>query len=176
MAQAVSFGHTRLAIIDLTDRAAQPMRSRTHPTWLTFNGEVYNFRDVRRELEACGRVFHSDSDTEVILQGYEQWGERVLDRLRGMFAFAIWDGAAQRLFLARDRMGIKPLYVFQGHDVVLFASEVRALLASGLVPRRLDAAALDQFLAYQTVPTPRTLIDRVRMLRPGTYATMAPGR
>ncbi|MGE5835070.1 MAG: asparagine synthase (glutamine-hydrolyzing) [Acidobacteriota bacterium] len=167
-------GHRRLSIIDLTDRASQPMKSPRVPVWLTYNGEIYNFRDVRRDLEARGRTFQSDSDTEVILQGFEEWGPAVVDRLRGMFAFAIWDGAAGRLWLARDRLGIKPLYVYRGNGYFLFASEVRAMLASGLVPRRLDRFALDQFLAYQSVPEPLTLVRDVRMLAPGHVLGVGP--
>src|SRR5215510_15009528 len=98
----VVFGHRRLAIIDLSERAAQPMASPRQPIWLTFNGEIYNFQVLRRELESAGRRFHSDSDTEVILQGYEQWGERVIDRLEGMFGLAIWDAARRELLIARD--------------------------------------------------------------------------
>jgi asparagine synthase (glutamine-hydrolysing) len=162
-----ALGHRRLAIIDLSDRAAQPMKSASAPIWVTFNGEIYNFADVRRDLEAEGRRFTSQSDTEVILQGYETWGEAVIDRLRGMFAFAIYDGVARRLLLARDRLGVKPLYVFAGTGLLLFASEVRSLLASGIVPRRLDPIALDHYLAYQTAPTPRTLVAGVRLLSPG---------
>ncbi len=161
-------GHRRLAIIDLSDRAAQPMRNESGGLWLTFNGEIYNFKDVRRELESHGRRFRSDSDTEVVLQGYEQWGDRIVDRLRGMFAFAIWDGRINTLLLVRDRLGIKPLYVHRTAKHVLFASEIRALLASGLVPRRLDLVGLDQFLSYQTVASPRTLISGVEMVAPAT--------
>jgi asparagine synthase (glutamine-hydrolysing) len=162
-----ALGHRRLAIIDVSLRAAQPMKSASAPIWITFNGEIYNFGDVRRDLEAMGRRFVSQSDTEVVLQGYEVWGEAVLDRLRGMFAFAIYDGTARRLLLARDRLGVKPLYVFTGPGVLLFASEVRSLLASGIVRRRLDHIALDHYLAYQTAPTPRTLVAGVRLLAPG---------
>ncbi len=161
-------GHRRLAIIDLSDRAAQPMASPRQPLWLTFNGEIYNFRSIRSQLEGLGRRFHSDSDTEVILQGYEQWGEAVVERLRGMFAFALWDAANERLFVARDRLGIKPLYLYRTADGVLFASEIRALLASGLVAKSLDRVALAQYLAHQTVPAPRTLIDGVRAMLPGS--------
>ena len=168
------FGHRRLAIIDLSDRAAQPMVDATGAVVLTFNGEIYNFQRVRKELEAEGRRFKSDSDGEVILQGYEQWGDRIVDRLRGMFAFAIWDGRAGRLLLARDRMGIKPLYIYNTGGAVLFASEMRALTASGLVPRRLDPIALDQFLAYQTVAPPRTLIAGIEMLGAGTCRVISP--
>jgi asparagine synthase (glutamine-hydrolysing) len=166
-APAAILGHRRLSIIDLSDRARQPMESPRGPIWLTYNGEIYNYRDIRRELESCGRVFRSNSDTEVILQGYEEWGGAIVERLRGMFAFALWDGAVQRLWLARDRLGIKPLYLYRGNGYLLFASEVRALLASNLVPRTLDRTALDQFLAYQSVPEPRTLVRDVRMIAPG---------
>jgi asparagine synthase (glutamine-hydrolysing) len=160
-------GHRRLAIIDLTDRAAQPMASERQPIWITFNGEIYNFKAIRADLEGLGRRFRSDSDTEVVLQGYEQWGEGVVERLRGMFAFAIWDAHNQRLFVARDRLGIKPLYLYRARDAVLFASEIRALLASGLVPKSLDRIALGQYLAHQTVPAPRTLVEGVRAMLPG---------
>jgi asparagine synthase (glutamine-hydrolysing) len=169
---SVTFGHTRLAILDLSERGAQPMRSERVPVWITFNGEVYNFESIRRELESCGRRFQSQSDTEVILQAYEQWGEAVLDRLQGMFALAIWDGQRRQLLLARDRVGIKPLYLYRTEGGLLFASEIRALLASGLVPRRLDPVAVDQYLAYQTVPTPRTLVQHVRMIEPGHSVTV----
>lgn len=167
--QAV-FGHARLSIIDLSERGGQPMASGRRPVWVTYNGEIYNFAEVRRALEGTGRVFASESDTEVLLQGYEEWGTGVIDRLRGMFAFAIWDGASNQLLLARDRLGIKPLYVYRDHRGLVFASEVRALLASRLVPRRLDAIAVDQYLAYQSVPAPRTLVESVTMVRPGWLA------
>jgi asparagine synthase (glutamine-hydrolysing) len=169
---AVAIGHRRLAVIDLSDRAAQPMRSADQPIWITFNGEVFNFAAVRRRLESCGRRFHSDSDTEVVLQGYEHWGLEVVDHLQGMFAFAIWDDVARRLVLARDRLGIKPLYVYRGLDFVLFASEVRALLRSGLVPPVLDQESTVDFLAYQTAPTPRTLVAGVNLIKPGHLVTV----
>jgi asparagine synthase (glutamine-hydrolysing) len=163
----VVLGHTRLAILDLSERGRQPMKSASAPVWITFNGEIYNFKSLRRELEARGRVFRSDTDTEVILQGYEEWGARVVDRLRGMFAFAIWDGCAGELLLARDRLGIKPLYCYQDSRGVIFASEIRALLAAGLVSREIDRVAVSHFLAYQAVPPPRTLISQVRAQPPG---------
>ena len=168
------FGHRRLAIIDLSERGAQPMIGPTGAV-LTFNGEVYNFKALRHDLESLGCRFRSDSDTEVVLQGYEQWGPRVVDRLQGMFAFAIWDTARRTLLLARDRLGIKPLYVCRTAGALLFASEIRSILASGLIDRRLDLAALDQYLAYQTVPSPRTLVAGVGTLGPGEYAIAAAG-
>src|SRR4030095_11531103 len=107
----VAFGHRRLSIIDLSDRAAQPMSAAEEPVTVTYNGEIYNFRELRRELEAYGRCFRSQSDTEVLLPGYLQWGVDVVSRLRGMFAFAIWDARTGTLVLGRDRLGIKPLYI-----------------------------------------------------------------
>ena len=160
-------GHRRLAIIDLTDRAAQPMTSPSGVT-LTFNGEIYNFKEIRRELESYGRRFRSDSDTEVVLQGYEQWGEAIVNRLRGMYAFAIWDPRLEVILLARDRLGIKPLYLHRTSRHLLFASEVRSLLASGLLPRQIDLVAVDQFLAFQSVAPPRTLVRGVEMMPPAT--------
>ena len=121
-------GHRRLAIIDLSERGAQPMKSEATRLWGTYNGEIYNFRQVRNELERIGRRFSSGSDTEVLLQGYEEWGIRVVDRLRGMFAFGLWDGELDKLLLVRDRLGIKPLYVHRTVRYLLFASEIRALL------------------------------------------------
>ena len=169
------FGHRRLAIIDLSERARQPMARPERGLWLTCNGEIYNYGALRRELEAMGRVFASDSDTEVVLQGYDEWGRGVVDRLDGMFAFAIWDDEARELVLVRDRLGIKPLYVADTSTHLLFASEVRALLASGLVNRDIDPVGLSQYLAYQTVPAPRTLVRGVRMLLPGHVTVARPG-
>ena len=167
----VVFGHTRLAIIDLSDRGAQPMCNEAGSVWISFNGEIYNYRELRHQISTHGHVFTSDSDTEVILRGYELWGEAIFPRLDGMFAIALWDARDRRLRLVRDRFGIKPLYLHR-RGGILFASEIRALLASGLVPRRLDPVALDQFLAYQTVPSPRTLVRDVEMLPPGTIVSV----
>jgi asparagine synthase (glutamine-hydrolysing) len=179
----VVLGHTRLAIIDVSDAGAQPMGLResepASPTrtedrpYVTYNGETYNFLELKSELERGGARFESRSDTEVLLRGYEAWGIDVVSRLRGMFAFGLWDPARRRLLLARDRFGIKPLYYFAGNGYLLFGSEVRALLATGLVPRRLDATAVWQYLGYQSIPAPRTLVEGVRMLEPGNWITVA---
>ncbi|MGC4080850.1 MAG: hypothetical protein QM736_01705 [Vicinamibacterales bacterium] len=136
-------GHTRLAIIDLSADGAQPMGLGHGGPWVTFNGEIYNYAALRSELEKSA-TFHSHSDTETLLHGYDQWDRGVLARLRGMFACAIWDPRRERLLLARDRLGIKPLYIHQGDGFFLFASEVRALLASGLVPRQINLTSLWQ--------------------------------
>jgi asparagine synthase (glutamine-hydrolysing) len=136
-------GHRRLAILDLSPQAAQPMSDPTNRYWIVFNGEIYNFAEIRRELEARGVVFHTDhSDTEVLLLAYIQWGEHCLARLRGMFAFAVLDLQEKCLFLARDRLGKKPLYYRVAADGLSFASELKAILADPRVPRQLEVSAL----------------------------------
>jgi asparagine synthase (glutamine-hydrolysing) len=135
--------------------------------WLVFNGEIFNFQQVRGELQKLGHRFTSTGDTEVLLKAYGEWGEACLDRFAGMFAFALWDARRERLFLARDRLGVKPLYYYASPGLFLFGSEIRALLASGLVPRRLDMTGLASYLAFGAVQDPFTIIEGVRSLSPG---------
>jgi asparagine synthase (glutamine-hydrolysing) len=142
--------------------------------WITCNGEVYNYRELRQVLSPSPTAWTSRTDTEVVLRAYARWGKDCLDHLDGMFAFAIWDAQQQLLFLARDRLGIKPLYYYVGDGFFLFASEVRALLTSGLIPQRLDPVALWQYLTYQSIPAPRTLLDGIRALPPGSWLTVDP--
>ena len=139
-----AFAHRRLAIIDLSERGRQPMIDPDSGNVLCFNGEIYNFRALRRELELSGQRFESNTDTEVILKAYAAWGDGCVSRLRGMFAFALWDASRKRVLLARDRVGVKPLYLAEvsrpgGGRALAFASEVRALLDSGLVERIREA-------------------------------------
>ncbi len=172
----VAMGNTRLAILDPSPAGHQPMRDPATGDWITYNGEVYNYRELRGTLVPDPGGWRSQTDSEVVLRAYARWGSECLEHLRGMFAFAIWDARRRALFLARDRLGIKPLYYYAGDGFFLFASEVRALLASGLVPRRLDGVALWEYLAYQSVPAPRTLIEGVRALPPGSWLTVeSPG-
>lgn len=164
----VGLGHRRLAIIDLAT-GTQPMSSGDGSTWISYNGEVYNFRELRRELEALGHRFRTSSDTEVVLVAYEEWGTECLGRLRGMFAFAIWDGHRRRMFLARDRVGIKPLvYAWDGR-CLRFASELKALLTDPVVPRELDRDALAEYFTYHYVSSPRTIFRGIRKLPPASY-------
>jgi asparagine synthase (glutamine-hydrolysing) len=165
----VCLGNRRLSILDLSPAGHQPMHDPATGNWIAYNGEVYNFRDVRARLEREGVEFSSQSDTEVILKAYGRWGEECLHEFRGMFAFAIWDEPRQRLFVARDRLGIKPLYYFAGGGRLLFASEVRALLKSGLVPRRLSPTGFSNYLTFGSVYDPATLIEGVKSLLPGHY-------
>lgn len=173
---AVVFGHTRLSILDLSAAGHQPMSGgEGERLQITFNGEIYNFRELREELGTTGGQWRTQTDTEVILRAYERWGETSFARLRGMFAFAIWDESSRRLVLARDRFGIKPLYYFQDDDRLVFASEVRALLSSGLVPREVCREGLASYLSYGAVEAPLSIIKGVRMLRPGHSLTVSCG-
>jgi asparagine synthase (glutamine-hydrolysing) len=171
----IGLGHRRLAILDLSPLGHQPMQDPLTGNWIVYNGEIYNFRDVRKELEQTGAGFFSQSDTEVLLKAYARWGEKCLTKFRGMFAFALWDAHRHRLFLARDPMGIKPLYYAQAGPYFLFASEVRTLLGTGLLPRRVDHAGLINFLTYGSAYDPITLLEGVRSLPPGHTLTWEGG-
>lgn len=163
----VGLGHTRLAIIDLTG-GRQPIESADKRFVIVFNGELYNFRSLRKQLENLGHRFHTSSDTEVILEAYIQWGEACLQRFRGMFALAIYDTQARELFLARDRTGIKPLYYHWGPCGFLFGSEIKSILRVPVVPRRLDYRALADFLVLGYPLAPKTMFLDVSELEPGT--------
>jgi asparagine synthase (glutamine-hydrolysing) len=166
----IGLGNTRLAILDLSSAGHQPMPNADGNIVIAYNGEVYNFANLRAELCAAGHTFRSNADTEVLIHGYEEWGIGLLERLRGMFAFALWDSREQRLMLARDHVGIKPLYYWRNGRELLFASEVRALLASGRVPRRLALRGLNGYLALGSVQDPDTLVEGVQSLPSGHYA------
>ncbi len=171
----IGLGNRRLAILDLSPLAHQPMHDPETGNWIVYNGEIYNFRDVRKELEQSGTRFVSHSDTEVLLKAYARWGEQCLAKFRGMFAFAIWDEHQHRLFLARDPMGIKPLYYVEAGRYFLFASEVRTLLGTGLVPRTVDHAGLINYLTFGSAYDPLTLLQGVRALPPGHTLTWENG-
>jgi asparagine synthase (glutamine-hydrolysing) len=177
-ANAVAFAHLRLAIIDLSDDARQPMTDPHNGNVLIFNGEIYNYKVLRRELEGLGHRFRTQSDTEVILRSYAQWGRGGVSRLRGMFTLAVRDAKSGRVLLARDRMGIKPLYWVRvarnGGHVILFASELRTLLDTGLVPRRIDRTGLASYLWNGFVVGPGTFIEGISLLPAGTSAVVDP--
>jgi asparagine synthase (glutamine-hydrolysing) len=171
----IGLGHRRLAIIDPVG-GVQPMHVDSGLT-LIFNGEIYNFREVRAELEAAGCSFRTDSDTEVVLQAYDHWGDKMLGRLRGMFAFALWDEANQRLLLARDRFGKKPLFFYdRGDGDIYFASEIKAFKEVPGFETRVNTDAVWHYFSYRYVPAPATLYQGVRKLMPGTYAVWQNGR
>jgi asparagine synthase (glutamine-hydrolysing) len=174
-ARRVGLAHRRLSIVDLTAAGAQPMATEDGLLQLVYNGEIYNHLEVRRELEARGHRFRSRCDTEVILRGYREWGEKLLDRLIGMFAFAIWDAASRRLFLARDRIGIKPLYYGEVGGEFLFASEIKALLADPAVPRAIDPTAAYHYLTFLVPPAPLTMFQGIFKLPAGCFMEVTPG-
>jgi asparagine synthase (glutamine-hydrolysing) len=163
----IGLGHRRLAILDPSPRGHQPMQTANGRFVLVFNGTIYNFRELRTELEAHGHVFHSDCDTEVVLEAYARWGERCVERFNGMFAIAVWDTAERRLFLARDRYGIKPLYYAQVGSTLLFGSEIKSLLRHPALRARVDVPALHEYFTFQNIFTDRTLFAGVRLLPPG---------
>lgn len=164
---AVGLGHRRLSIIDLSE-GQQPMASAGGDTWLVYNGEIYNFRELRTELEACGRTFRTHSDTEVILHAWAVWGEDCVSHLRGMFAFVLWDRGQQVLFAARDRLGVKPLYYSVLNDGrLLLASELKGLTCHPELDRSVDYQAVEDYLAFGYVPEPRSIYRRVAKLSPG---------
>ena len=164
---SLRLGARRLAIQDLSLAGHQPMKDPATGSWLVFNGEIFNFQELRQQLEALGHQFRSNGDTEVLLAGYREWGEDCIQRLRGMFAFALWDPARQTLLVVRDRLGVKPLYYAALPGRFVFASELRAVLASGLVVRRLDVTGLDTFLKFGAVQEPSTMVRGVRLLPAG---------
>lgn len=167
--KSVTLGHRRLAILDLSPSGRQPMTSADGRFALVFNGEIYNYRELRSRLNY---PFQSCSDSEVLLAAWQHWGPRCLTELVGMYAFAVWDRHDACLHLVRDRLGVKPLYYYKSEGYLLFSSEIRAILASGLVPRRMDRDALVDYLRYQCVHQPGTIVDGVRMLEPATHVVV----
>lgn len=174
-ASQVGLAHRRLAIIDLAT-GSQPMVHQSAGVTLVYNGEIYNFDLLRVELEGRGHRFRTKSDTEVLLNAYVEWGPDCVSRLRGMFAFAIWDHPRDRLLLARDQFGKKPLYIHEGRDRLLFGSEIKALLAFGDMRPTLDRPSVADYLFYRYVPAPHTLFAGIRKLMPGSYALWEHGR
>ncbi len=172
----IGLGSRRLAILDLSPLGHQPMQDEETGNWIVYNGEIYNFSELRARLQDEGARFVSRSDTEVLLKAYGRWGEKCLGQLRGMFAFAIWDAKRARLLLGRDPMGIKPLYYCSTGQYFLFASELRTLLGTGLIPRRLDPAGLVNYLNFGSVYDPITMIAGVSALEAGHYTVWENGR
>ena len=170
----VGLGHRRLSIIDIST-GHQPMTNEDQTIWITYNGEIYNFLDLKKELISKGHRFQTDSDTEVIIHGYEEWGEDCVKRLRGMFAFAIWDEKKQSIFLARDRIGIKPLYYYADQSRLVFGSEMKAILEYPDIKRELDPEALYDYLCLLYIPAPKSIFKRIYKLLPGHTLTVKSG-
>jgi asparagine synthase (glutamine-hydrolysing) len=172
--EGIALGQRRLSIIDLSSAGHQPMSSVDGNLVLVFNGEIYNYQELKQEFKEY--PFQTKTDTEVILAAYQRWGKDCVKHFNGMFAFAIWDKNVRELLIFRDRLGIKPLYYYQHEGYMLFTSEVRALLKSGLVPKKLNRASLTDYLRYQTVHAPDTIVAGIQMLLPGHYLRVKEGR
>jgi asparagine synthase (glutamine-hydrolysing) len=171
----IGFGHRRLAIIDLSPRAHQPMQSEDGDLVLVYNGEIYNHQELRVELESLGHLFRSRSDTEVLLHAFRQWGPQCLDRLNGMFAFAVWDRRTQSLFLARDRYGIKPLYYWVSGETFVFGSEIKSILQHPDVTANVELQALNEYFSFQNVFSDLTLFRGIRLLPPAHALSLTLG-
>jgi asparagine synthase (glutamine-hydrolysing) len=172
----VVLGNTRLSILDLSSAGHQPMSNEDGTIWVAYNGEIYNFRELRAELEADGHQFHSRSDTEILPHLYEKYGAAMAQKLNGMFAFAVWDTRSRKLSMFRDRMGIKPLYYAQRGERLYFASEVKCLLACPEIEPELDPVSLQEYLAFLYVPNPRTMFKDLYKLPPASVLTWSEGR
>src|SRR3954468_15259154 len=173
--QGLAFGHRRLSILDLSPNSQQPMIDSELGLGIVFNGCIYNFREIRRELQERGYRFFSDGDNEVILKSYHAWGPRCVERFKGMFAFALWERATGRVILVRDRLGIKPLYYTDTPTSFRFASTLPALLAAGGVDTSLDPVGLHHYFSFHAaVPAPNTVLRGVKKLEPATVLTIEP--
>ncbi len=171
----VGLGMRRLSIIDLKG-GHQPLSNEDKSIWIVFNGEIYNYRELRTELEKSGHMFRTQSDTESILHGYERWGIRVCEKLNGMFGFGLWDHHQKRLILARDRLGIKPLYYYQDEEKFVFGSEIKAILQAPNIHRDIDLMALNNYLTFEYIPSPRSIFKHVRKLPPGHWLSWHEGK
>src|SRR4030043_2015267 len=170
----IGLRHRRLSIIDL-EGGKQPMGNDDGSIQVVFNGEIYNFPEIKKGIEAKGYRFRTRSDTETIIYGYEEWGEDFVQKLRGMFAIVLWDSRNQKLLLLRDRVGKKPLYYHLGKGRILFASEIKALILDRSIPREIDPIALDSYLSFGYVPSPLSIFKAIRKLPPAHIAVCRPG-
>ena len=173
--EGIGLGHRRLSIIDLST-GDQPLANEDETVWVVFNGEIYNFADVRAELEALGHRFRTRTDTEIIVHGYEQWGADCVERFRGMFAFALWDARQERLLLVRDRFGVKPLFYAPLANGIVFGSEIKSILQDPTVPRDWRPDSLDTYLTFEYIPGPATIYRHVYKLPPGHLLIAERGR
>ena len=165
----IALGHRRLSLIDLSETGTQPMCNEDRTIWLTANGEIYNYKELRKELISLGHVFTSSGDSEIIIHGYEEWGTGILEKLKGMFAFCIFDQRKKLFFLARDRFGIKPCYYYHKNDVFLFASELKSIVSYHGFSKEINASSVCNFLTYRYVPSPDTIWKDANKLPPAHF-------
>lgn len=166
--KCVALGHRRLSFLDLTTAGKQPLSNQNKTVWITFNGEIYNYLELKKELEIT-YTFKTETDTEVLIAAYQTWGIDFINKLKGMFAFGLYDEALNKLFLVRDRFGIKPLYYTQQNNTFIFASELKAIMASGAIPKKIDFSSFADYFVYRYIPSPKTIWQNVRKLPPAFY-------
>lgn len=164
----IALGHRRLSFLDLTAAGKQPLSNQNKTIWITFNGEVYNYLELKKELETT-YTFSTETDTEVLIAAYQTWGIDFVNKLKGMFAFGLYDEALNKLFLVRDRFGIKPLYYTQQNNTFIFASELKAIMASGVIPKKVDFSSFADYFVYRYIPSPKTIWQNVLKLPPAFY-------
>src|SRR5260370_23542733 len=173
--EGIGLGHRRLSILDLSPRGRQPMPDAAGTVTVTFNGEIYNYREIRHELARQGHRFITNTDTEVILHAYNEWSIDCLTRFRGMFAFALWDATQKKLFLCRDRLGVKPLYYYYDGGLLLFASELKALMAHRGFRKNLHEGGLALYPEFGWIPAPWSIFYNTAKVRPGCYIEITSG-
>lgn len=162
----VALGHRRLSIIDLSSKGRQPISNENGTIWLSFNGEIYNFQNLRKQLQRQGHTFKSKTDAEIVVHAYEEWGTKCIEKFIGMFAFVIWDELKQTFFGARDRLGVKPMHYYYANNKFICASEIKAIIADPMTPRKIDQNALCDFLTYRYIPSPKTIWQDIKKLPP----------
>jgi len=165
----IALGHRRLSLIDLSETGSQPMHNENKTIWLTCNGEIYNYLEIKEQLLKKGHKFLSTSDSEIIIHGYEEWGTAILSKLKGMFAFGLWDSNKKQLFLARDRFGIKPLYYYLDNENCIFSSEIKGIIEDRSIVRDIDFSSFSDFFVYRYIPSPKTIWKKIYKLPPAHY-------
>jgi asparagine synthase (glutamine-hydrolysing) len=165
----VALGHRRLSFLDLSDSGIQPMSNESNTIWLTINGEIYNYKEIREELEKKNHIFKTQTDSEVVIHAYEEWGTSLFEKLEGMFAFGLWDETNKKLLLARDKFGIKPLYYYILDEQFIFASEIKAIVKNPAIERKINYKSICEYFIYRYVPSPATIFDNIYKLEPGHF-------
>ncbi|PLX07007.1 MAG: asparagine synthase (glutamine-hydrolyzing) [Marinilabiliales bacterium] len=165
----LALGHRRLSFLDLSDTGTQPLSNEDQTIWITINGEIYNYKELREDLVKQGHKFKSNTDSEVVIHAFEEWGMKMLDKLEGMFAFALWDEKNQKLFLARDRFGIKPLYYYFDNEQIIFASEIKAIIENKNIPREINKKSVSEYFIYRYIPSPNTIFNNIFKIEPAHY-------
>lgn len=166
---SLALGHRRLSFLDLSDSGTQPISNENQDIWVTVNGEIYNYIELREELISKNHIFHSETDSEVIVHAYEEWGMDMVKKLEGMFAFGLWDEKKQKLFLARDKFGIKPLYYYLDDKDIIFASEIKAIIENPDIARKIDVSSMCDFFTYRYIPSPKTIFQNIFKIEPAYY-------